>query len=349
MAYKGTDILCAVGHGRAIGVDERQQLMLAEGGRADLDRAAAVHPQPPLGDVEMVGAEVVDAAVAVVAVVPPVGEDRVVVLRRQLGVVGPERRGPQPHVPVERLRHRLRRQIALLGGAAHVDVHHLQLADGAVAHQLAGEAEVVVGALLAAHLKNAAVAAGRLGNRLGLADGQRKWLLAVDVLAGLHGLDRLNGVPVGRGGDHDRVDVGAGEQLAEVAIDRNALVVRAEALGIGLPDQVAADLEPVALDIAERDDLNVLAAEAALQMPPHHLAHADQADGDPVARRSLTGGSKGGRRQNHRRGNRRRRACGHATHKFPAGTSHAPSTLTRVLEHFRMRLKRIAILTAAHK
>ena len=62
------------------------------------------------------------------------------------------RRLPQPEVPVEavRHRHRLERPLAQARGQIHRDLR--ELADAAVAHQLAGQAEQLVAPLLRAGL-----------------------------------------------------------------------------------------------------------------------------------------------------------------------------------------------------
>src|SRR5262249_8986938 len=171
------------------------------------DRAGVVHAQAPLGDVEVVGAPVGHHAAGVLAVLPPVGEVGVHAARAEDRVVRPLRGRPQPAVPVQAGLFLLLRQVARLAGAADVDVDRLDLADAAAAHQLAGGAELVAGALLAAGLEDAVVLAGRLDHGAGLADGQRQRLLAVDVLAGLARLDSRDGVPVVRRGDDDGVDV----------------------------------------------------------------------------------------------------------------------------------------------
>ena len=64
----------------------------------------------------------------------------------------------------------------------------------------------------------------------GLVDGVGHRLFAVDVLAGLHGVDRHLGVPVVGGGDQDDVDILAIEELPVVLGDAVlvfALVVQA--------------------------------------------------------------------------------------------------------------------------
>ena len=68
--------------------------------RDDLHRPALVHPQPPLGDVEVVCAPVRHLAAGVLTVRAPVGEKAVHAARAEDRVVRPHGSLAQPHVPV---------------------------------------------------------------------------------------------------------------------------------------------------------------------------------------------------------------------------------------------------------
>ena len=94
----------------------------------------------------------------------------------------------------------------------------LDLADAAGADQFDGQAEhaAVLGALLAAGLQDLAGVLDRLHHGQRLGDGQRQRLLAVDVLAGLHGLDGDLGVPVVGRGDQDAVEGLVVDQVAVI-------------------------------------------------------------------------------------------------------------------------------------
>ena len=100
-------------------------------------------------------------------------------------------------------------------------------------------------------LEHAAGAAERLGQRQALRDGLRAGLLAIHVLAGLGRVDREHGVPVRAGRDQHRVDIGAGQELAQVAIRRAVLIA---VLGI---DQPLDGLAASRLDVAHRHELHV--------------------------------------------------------------------------------------------
>src|SRR5262249_19246708 len=127
------------------------------------------------------GAPVGHAAAGVVAERPkaPLG---------QRLVVGPPRRGAEPHLPVEPVRDRLLRQVALAGGAAAGDEDRLDLSAGAAPDQPRPVAVVAEHALAAAG-EDPAVTADRLDHGPAFADGQALGLLTINVLAGPTGGD----------------------------------------------------------------------------------------------------------------------------------------------------------------
>src|SRR5207247_884608 len=96
--------------------------------------------------------------------------------RAEDGVVSPLRRRSEPAVPVEPGFGLFLGQVAGNARGADVDVYRTQLADAAAADQLARLAELVAGALLAAGLENALVAAHRLHHRARLVDRERERL-----------------------------------------------------------------------------------------------------------------------------------------------------------------------------
>src|SRR5262249_32755183 len=146
----------AVEHLDPAGVGELQPHGRRARRRLDLDRAAAVHAEGPLGDVEVVGAHVGQPAAGVLAVVAPGREVAVDAPGAQrLAVLTPRRR-PQPQVRVGPLRHRLAGQVARDRRAADADADGLHLAQEAAADQLAGQPEPAaeLAALLAAGLEH---------------------------------------------------------------------------------------------------------------------------------------------------------------------------------------------------
>src|SRR5690348_4938933 len=143
--------------------------------RNNLDGPRAVHPQRPLGDVEVVGAPVGDVAAGVFAVIAPAGVERVLV--RIAGITTddvvprPLGRLAKPYVPFEPFGRRLRRQVAGLAGRADAHPHLLNLPDPAVLDVFARLAERPLRALLAAGLENPIAFADAIDDRLGFVNG----------------------------------------------------------------------------------------------------------------------------------------------------------------------------------
>src|SRR5262249_4510085 len=99
----------------------------------------------------------------------------------------------------------------------------LDLTQPTVAHQLAGQPEIWVRALLAPDLKGLAGLLGRLHQGDSLRDSQRERLLAINMLALAQGSDGDECVPVIRDGDKHGINVFALEQLAEIGELRHVL------------------------------------------------------------------------------------------------------------------------------
>ena len=169
------------------------------------DGAAAVLVQGPLRDVQVVRAPVGHLAAGVV--VPP-AELVVAVRLLALLAIGDLRGRAEPEVPVQALGDRRFRDRAARRVAVDAALDGLDLADAAGADQLDRQAEhaAEIGSLLAAGLQDAAGVLDRLLDRQRLGDGQRQRLLAVDVLAGLEGLDGDLGMPVVGRGDEQAIE-----------------------------------------------------------------------------------------------------------------------------------------------
>ena len=130
-------------HFDAVGVAEaRAAGGLGVGGRDDFHRAALVHAQAPLGDVEVVRAPISHHAARVFPVVPPVGEVRMNPARAEHRIVRALRGGPQPEIPVEAGLQRFRRQVARHGRRADVHDYLFDPANTPVANQFAGFAKL---------------------------------------------------------------------------------------------------------------------------------------------------------------------------------------------------------------
>src|SRR5262249_38166356 len=193
------------------------------------------------------------------------------------GVVRPLRAGAQPQVPV----HQLLVGLGLPGQvvAAHVGVvpggdvrpHRAHLAEPARPQQLVGDREVGLAQTLRPGLVDAFVLLGGGHPRLPLRNGHARGLLGVDVLAGLHGQDRGEGVPPVAGGDQDGVDaLVLFQHLAEVA--EGGAVLAAVVLVRHPLDRLAARL----LHVADGHKLHFL-------LPQHPLEHEGAAGADADA------------------------------------------------------------------
>src|ERR1017187_10454910 len=122
---------------------------------------------------------------------------------------------------------------------------------------------------LGADLADSVVFADGIADGEALGQVERHRLLQVDVLAGLAGGNRDEGVPMRRGGNDDSVEVRLLKQLTEVA------VALASVLEL-LDDSVASRLPDVA---GARDD-HIGLAGAGAEVGAAHGAAADKAKGN---------------------------------------------------------------------
>ena len=200
----------AQGVGRLLVVVEHE--VAADGA----DFGGILHAQSPAGHVHLVNALVADVAVAVVPEPMPVV---VKAVRRECVL----RRRSQPQIVVHAGGHRLHR-LAADGVAPFVAqaAGHVDIADQAFA-QLLDYLAPDAGALLGAVLHDAVVLLRGGYDLPGLEHIVRARLLDVDILAGLAGPDRLQGVMVVGRGDGDGIDGLVFEQLAQIGERRGTL------------------------------------------------------------------------------------------------------------------------------
>ena len=289
----------------AVGIDEFGPLARARFfRRQNLDRAAAVHAQAPLGDVEVVRAPVGNAPAAELPVAAPGGIMLVDPARAQRGVVRPHPGGPHPKVPVEPRFHRLLGEVARNRRTAEATLHALDLADRPVEHQLARHAEFFRRSLHRARLQHAPVRVDLPQENERLVDIVRQRLLAIHVLPAAEGRHGDHGVPVVGRGDRDGVDVLAARDLAEVVICR-ALAAAPRLLGVVLDDAPLGVVAAGRVHVANRQDLRVAPEEPAQKSSVLH-PHAHKAHRQPRVRLGL--GRPDVRRQKERR-RRRRSGC----------------------------------------
>ena len=258
-----------------------------------LDGAGSLGAHAPVGHVHEVRAPVghLPARVVVDPAEGPVAA---------LVGVGRPGRGAEPAVVVEALGHGHRLLAHAVAGvpvaAGQADADGREPADAAVADQLARVAARAARAPLAAALEDAAVAVHGADHRLAVGDRERERLLAVDVLARFRGGDDDARVPVVRRRHGNRVNVLAGEQLAEVLGGEDAFVGAIALLGRvvafdGLPGggeaAVPALLVAAAagVHVAQRGDLHLGMAEERPQVAVPLAAEADAAHHDAAARR----------------------------------------------------------------
>ena len=298
-------------HDDAVGVLVCQAFDIAAVGRDDLDGTALIHAEPPLGDVEVVRAPISHGAAGVVAIVAPARPAAVVHVRCDVGVERAPRGRPEPQVPIKPLRDWFGGQApGFARRAADVHVDRVGFADAAAADHLAGKSELVGRPLLAAGLEDAAVTTRRSDHGLALTNGQGQGLFAVHVLAGFHGRDADQGVPVVRRGHDDGVYVVARDDLSEVPVGLDAVVgLLAKRIGV-MPVRVTQKVvEPNRLDVAQRKDLRVAAVQEGVVMPAHLPTQADAPNGNPVVRPRRPQAQRG-RRHNLRQGRRPQHARG---------------------------------------
>jgi len=192
-------------------------------------------------------------------------------------LVGAERRGAQPALPVQRRRHRV--GTFGTGNALRPDravgphVHLGHVAENAGLQQLGITAQAVVGAALVAHLRDHATRVGDLLEILRLPDRAHQRLLHINVAALLHRADRGGRMHVVRRRDRDRVEILALVQhLAEIAVALHLRRILPLLLDLG--ERL---IDRGAVHVAQRD--NVLAVlKHRHPVAPAFAADADHAD-----------------------------------------------------------------------
>ena len=207
-----------------------------------LDRGGILQLQRPERQVDHVAPHVAQGPVAEIPPVLP----RHGSLREVAGVIGPHRRRPDPQVPVQPLRHRgrlLRPARRTFDPLVHPNVGFPHRPDRPRSDQLDHAAVVVGGVDLRAHLGRHLHLLGRFPHHAGLVDRVGQRLLAIDVLAPLHGRDAGQGVGVLGGADGHRVDVLLVEHLAPVGVG----------LGLGMP--LGGLGQVVVIHVAQGDDV----------------------------------------------------------------------------------------------
>ena len=137
---------------------------------------------------------------------------------------------------------------ALASAFPALGVHHL--AEYAGANVVAGFFVVIAAARLNADLDDLVVLLGGLSHRLAFAHVVRGRFFDVDVLAGLAGEDRRDGMPVCRCAHDDGVDRFVIEQTAEIGFDGRTLALE-------FLNTLGTLVEQSGIDIANGGDLDL--------------------------------------------------------------------------------------------
>ena len=182
----------------------------------------------------------------------------------------------------------------------------MELAQLAAVGQLHGLLEIGHAAALRAGLEDAAGSLDRVVQSLAQVDGQAARLLAVDVLAGLRGQHRRGRMPTIARGDQHRVDVLAGEQFAEVAIELAVLVA------VVFVDQSLAGIAATRLHVGNGDAPYVAQTEHRRQVIGAAGTDSDHAEHNGLARRNTAILSQD--------------VCGHDGRQSKCGTGHCRLT-----------------------
>ena len=178
---------------------------------------------------------------------------------------------PLPEIPVEPLGNFSRGERTADRIVADSRLDGVNLADSAIANELAGEAISRVGALLASGLEDFVVLARCLVHRLAFLDRQGQGFFAVDVAPRLHRGDRRQRVPVVDRADGHRVEILAVEQLAEVVV-----------LGAIRSDSRGGLVASLVVNVANRDELDAVLLHRRLHDASSLAADADRAHHDLV-------------------------------------------------------------------
>ena len=208
------------------------------------------------------------------------------------GVVVP---APFPVNPASDIGHQLRRpdpclvvQFGRRGAGQHIlglrdpatlsagqaDFNPRNLPDQPIAHDLGRLVKRAYGSLPGAGLPDAVVGLHGPDNGLLLGNGAGERFLSVNVLLLPGGLDGRQRVPMIRHGQHDRVNIPPGHQLAVILIRLAALVL---IMAVDLAGEV---LQMLAIHIAGGDHPAILQGQEGTGVAGSHAPAADHSQGD---------------------------------------------------------------------
>ena len=242
------------------------------GFKAHFDRSGVVRAIAPLRDVEMMDAPAGEHAKG------EVGDVLVEVALGLFDVVGRERRGAHPALPVDGFRHGLIGEKRRRDAAGHSDLDFRQFAQATVAGEFAGPAEFEVATLLRAELEDDARFAHGGADVLRLGHGHAHGFFMVDVLFVQHGVGGRNAVPVDGQRHQNGVDGSVAVQLAEVGEDLHIVAA------VGVFDMPLRGLDALLIHIAKRGDTDAFIRQKRPHVMRALRPAADDAEGDLVRR-----------------------------------------------------------------
>jgi len=260
--------LISIGHVPESALAEKNFLGL------NLHGAGLLGTHTPLDDVEMVCAPVGYYSAGVVVVPSPAEGDAA------FFGVGCPWCGAEPHIVIESFRDRLDRlrRTGLLPSCGQADFNGVDFSDSAIADEFAGEAEVVLRALLAAGQPYYAVAFYRVANCSTFGDVVGERLLTVNVLACPGGHNCRDCVPMVRRGYRHRVDVVSGDYFAKVVVS-SAIPV-----AVFFVYYIAGVVMKLGTNVANCNNVNLRLLQESAHVTGAFSAHADAAHYDSIAR-----------------------------------------------------------------
>ena len=250
--------------------------------RKDLDRFLVVDSKRVKRAAELMSAPVGEESVAVFRERAPTAA---VVARAAFAVEGRVGSLTLPTIPVESLRNRLFREIAVLWRIAKTAVNFLDFANGAALNNRRHVAVVFHNALAAARA-DAVVFARRLDDEARFLKRQRQRLFAVDVFARLARLDGNLRVPMVGARADDRVDVVALKNVLIMRVFRRVIDV------ITLVDAVGGSIKMIFIAVADAQRTELRIAEEPAEEFVAAVAETDVEELDYVAWRDAAVKSK---------------------------------------------------------
>jgi len=178
-----------------------------------------VHSERPLRNVKVVSPPIPNSSRAVILIGPPF-------LIEQFGIVGMQRSGTAPKVPVDTRWRRLVGKITGHFGRPSEATHDVaDITNDSVAHQFAGDSEFLHRSLHRTGLQNTPVRIDSFHYLDSLVDVVSERFLAIDILSGAKGGEGDGGVPVVGRCDVDRINLLAGQEFPKVVMGSAVRIV----------------------------------------------------------------------------------------------------------------------------